>query len=141
MTIDYEKEFTSAGSTIPILPHLLSRLSDHSSTSFAIGKRNFFQHNHSEHFFATVVQSKHLLQIYRDVIVWLLKREIIIVLHLHVRIVATREVKQRVKMAKEKVDDMDEEKRYERNGLGGEDRMTGGRVFFSEIASLCTQKT
>ena len=38
------------------------------------------------HFFATVVKSKDLIPLYKDVVVWMLRRDLLVVLHLHIRI-------------------------------------------------------
>ena len=48
------------------------------------------------HFFASVVGSKEFIPMYHDVILWMLKREMIVALHLRVRLVATSELKARV---------------------------------------------
>lgn len=53
------------------------------------------------HFFATVVRAKDLLPLYRDVVLWLLKRDLLVTLHLRVRVVATPDVKLRVRRARE----------------------------------------
>lgn len=49
------------------------------------------------HFFASVVEKKVNIPLYHDVVVWMLKRELLVTLHLRVRVVATGELKQRVK--------------------------------------------
>ena len=49
------------------------------------------------HFFASVVQSKEFIPMYHDVVLWMLKRGILVALHLRIRLVATSELKARVK--------------------------------------------
>lgn len=51
------------------------------------------------HFFASVVKSKEkeLIRMYHDVVLWMLKRNMLITLHLRIRVVATVELKRRVK--------------------------------------------
>jgi len=54
------------------------------------------------HFFASVMNSKkELIPVYHDVVLWLLKRDLLITLHLRIRVVATRELKIRVKTARD----------------------------------------
>jgi len=53
------------------------------------------------HFFASVVKSKVLIPMYHDVVLWMLKRDMLVPLHLRIRIVATRELKLRVKAARD----------------------------------------
>ena len=50
------------------------------------------------HFFATVVGSKEKISLYHEVVVWMLKRDLLITLHLHIRVVATADLKLRVRM-------------------------------------------
>jgi hypothetical protein len=49
------------------------------------------------HFFASVVRSKESIPMYHDVILWMLKRDMVVALHLRVRLVATSDLKARVK--------------------------------------------
>ncbi|KAJ7903700.1 hypothetical protein B0H14DRAFT_2666007 [Mycena olivaceomarginata] len=59
-----------------------------------------FGHSGSDtHFFASVVQSKEAIPLYHEVVLWMLKRDMLITLHLHIRIVATVRLKERVKFA------------------------------------------
>ena len=52
--------------------------------------------NAAQHFYATVVQSnKALLPLFQNVVAWMLKRDLLVTLHLHVRVVASVEVKKR----------------------------------------------
>ena len=52
--------------------------------------------NAAQHFYATVVQSnKSLLPLFHNVVAWMLKRDLLVTLHLHVRVVASVEVKKR----------------------------------------------
>lgn len=54
------------------------------------------------HFFATVVQSKDLISLYHEVVLWMLKRDLLITLHLHVRVVTTTELKVHVRQTHER---------------------------------------
>lgn len=49
------------------------------------------------HFFASVVRSKEFIPMYHEIILWMLKRDIVVPLHLRVRLVATSDLKARVK--------------------------------------------
>jgi len=52
--------------------------------------------NAAQHFYATVVQSnKSLLPLFHNVVVWMLKRDLLVTLHLHVRVAASVEVKKK----------------------------------------------
>ena len=52
--------------------------------------------NAAQHFYATVVQSnKSLIPLFREVVAWMLKRDLLVTLHLHVRVVASVEVKKK----------------------------------------------
>jgi hypothetical protein len=53
------------------------------------------------HFFATVVVSKDLIHVYQDVVLWMLKRDLLITLHLRIRVVATADLKQRVRRSRD----------------------------------------
>ncbi|KAF9067964.1 nitrogen permease regulator of amino acid transport activity 3-domain-containing protein [Rhodocollybia butyracea] len=94
LTANFEKAFRTGSSSAishsaaspPLsLPEILSTI----STSSAKHSGN--------HFFASVVQSKELIPLYHEVISWMLKFDLLIVLHLRIRIVATPEVKSLVK--------------------------------------------
>jgi len=52
----------------------------------------------ANHFYGTVVGSKERIPLYHNVVVWMLKRDLLITLHLRIRIVATEELKHRVRM-------------------------------------------
>lgn len=54
------------------------------------------------HFFATVVQSKEYIPLYHEVVLWMLKRDLLITLHLHIRVVTTAELKLRVRQVHER---------------------------------------
>ncbi|EIN09994.1 hypothetical protein PUNSTDRAFT_120231 [Punctularia strigosozonata HHB-11173 SS5] len=49
------------------------------------------------HFFATVVRDKHLIPLYQRVVEWMLKKDLLVGLHLRIRIVATTDLKIRVR--------------------------------------------
>lgn len=55
------------------------------------------------HFFATVVQSNDLIPLYHEVVLWMLKRDLLITLHLHIRVVTTAELKLRVRQMHERM--------------------------------------
>ncbi|KAG7440351.1 uncharacterized protein BT62DRAFT_938166 [Guyanagaster necrorhizus] len=76
---EFEREF--AQQPVSSLPEILSAISTSSGTQF----------------FDVVVQSKALIPSYQSVISWMLQRDLLVTLHLRVRIVATKELKLRVK--------------------------------------------
>ncbi|KII89860.1 hypothetical protein PLICRDRAFT_40032 [Plicaturopsis crispa FD-325 SS-3] len=82
------EEFAEAFShaSIMSLPELLSAISKQSDT----------------HFFEAVVHDKRLIPLYRDVVLWMLKRDLLITLRLRIRVVATAELKERVSTARER---------------------------------------
>lgn len=86
LTADFEKQFSHP--SISSLPEILSTLSTSSSKQ-------------DSHFFASVVRSKDLIPLYHDVVLWMLKRDMLITLHLRIRVVATQELKLRVRLAKD----------------------------------------
>ena len=86
LTSDFEKEF--ANSSVPSLPQILSTISASASKQ--------------SDFFSSVVQSKDLIPLYHDVVFWMLKRDMLITLHLRIRVVATRELKMRVRRARDR---------------------------------------
>ena len=51
----------------------------------------------ANHFYATVVHSKDLVTLYLSVVLWMLKRDLLIRLHLRIRIIATEELKKHVR--------------------------------------------
>ncbi|KAI0749756.1 nitrogen permease regulator of amino acid transport activity 3-domain-containing protein [Daedaleopsis nitida] len=75
--------FAQAG--VPPLPKLLVTISTATHTQPA------------NHFYATVVRSKELIPLYFDVVLWMLKHDLLIRLHLRIRIIATPELKKRVR--------------------------------------------
>ncbi|KDQ56990.1 hypothetical protein JAAARDRAFT_131616 [Jaapia argillacea MUCL 33604] len=87
LTQQFELAFSN--SPVPPLPRVLSAI------SAANGKQV------DNHFFATVVRSRDLIPIYHDVVEWMLKRDLLITLHLRIRIVATSDVKQRARLLRE----------------------------------------
>ncbi|KAG2018149.1 hypothetical protein CC2G_007599 [Coprinopsis cinerea AmutBmut pab1-1] len=98
---------------IPSLPRILAAI------SYSLAQQS------NNHFFAAVVQRKELIPMYHDVVLWMLKRELLITLHLRIRIVVTPEIKQRVwrRRQRELVRKRDRERRRERGkgvfGRGG----------------------
>lgn len=75
---------------VPPLPSLLATISAASSKQT------------DNHFFAAVVRSKEHIPLYHDVVLWMLKHDLLYNLHLHVRIVATSELKVHVREAHER---------------------------------------
>lgn len=75
---------------VPPLPSLLATISAASSKQS------------DNHFFAAVVRSKEHIALYHDVVLWMLKHDLLCTLHLHVRIIATSELKVRVREAHER---------------------------------------
>lgn len=55
------------------------------------------------HFYACFVKSKELIPTFQDVVTWMLKRDLLIPLHLRVRIVAPPDLKLRVQLQREKI--------------------------------------
>lgn len=54
--------------------------------------------NQPTHFFGTVVRNKAFVPLYLEVVNWLLERDMLVTMHLRVRIVASKELKARVRM-------------------------------------------
>ncbi|KAE9397770.1 hypothetical protein BT96DRAFT_966131 [Gymnopus androsaceus JB14] len=92
LTTEFEKAFPPALtiSSHPLHPLSLPEILSTISTSSA-------KETGGNHFFASVVQAKELIPLYHQVIIWMLKRDMLIVLHLRIRIVATPDVKRLVK--------------------------------------------
>ncbi|KAI0368797.1 hypothetical protein BV20DRAFT_1053766 [Pilatotrama ljubarskyi] len=84
-TLSAEFSRTFADVDVPPLPKLLAMIST------ATHKQS------PNHFYATVVGSKDLVSVYLDVVLWMLKRDLLIRLHLRIRIVATVELKKHVR--------------------------------------------
>ncbi|KAJ7274544.1 nitrogen permease regulator of amino acid transport activity 3-domain-containing protein [Mycena haematopus] len=85
LTTEFNQQFGQSG--VPPLPRLLSTISTSSSKQS------------DTHFFASVVQTKDAIPLYQDVVLWMLKRDMLITLHIHIRVVATVRLKERVKLA------------------------------------------
>ncbi|KAJ6607399.1 nitrogen permease regulator of amino acid transport activity 3-domain-containing protein [Mycena sp. CBHHK59/15] len=86
LTAEFDKKFSASG--VSSLPQLLSAISTSSSKQS------------DTHFFASVVHKKEAIPLYHDVVLWMLKRDMLITLHLRIRIMATMKIKDRVKFAK-----------------------------------------
>ncbi|GJE96270.1 nitrogen permease regulator of amino acid transport activity 3-domain-containing protein [Phanerochaete sordida] len=84
---DLSAEFSRAFShpSIPPLPKLLSQIST----------------NSNNHFYGAVVGNRDMVPAYHDVVLWLLKRDLLVPLHLRVRIVATSALKEKVRVKRE----------------------------------------
>ncbi|KAF8640295.1 hypothetical protein AX16_010190 [Volvariella volvacea WC 439] len=88
LTEEFDQQFSPHG--VPPLPKILATIAT------SISKQT------DNHFFASVVQSKkENIPIYQDVILWMLKRDLLITLHLRIRIVVTRDIKIRVRVARD----------------------------------------
>lgn len=87
LIVDFKRDFPQP--TVMSLPKILSTIS--TSTS----------RQSDNHFFAAVVVSKDLINLYHEVVLWMLKRDLLITLHLRIRVVATADLKLRVKMARD----------------------------------------
>lgn len=83
LTSEFQEAF-SHPSIVP-LPRILATISTSTSKQT------------DNHFFASVVQSKEFIPMYHDVVLWMLKRDMLVALHLRIRLVATAELKARVK--------------------------------------------
>jgi len=83
LTSEFQEAFSHP--SIPPLPRILA------TVSISMSKQT------DNHFFASVVQSKEFIPMYHDVILWMLKRDMLVALHLRIRLVATSELKARVK--------------------------------------------
>ncbi|OAX37621.1 hypothetical protein K503DRAFT_693059 [Rhizopogon vinicolor AM-OR11-026] len=88
LAVEFKRDFQQP--SIPPLPTLLATISNSNSKQT------------DNHFFATVVQSKDLIPLYHDVVLWMLKRDLLITLHLHIRVVTTAELKLRVRQVHER---------------------------------------
>lgn len=87
LTKEFERDFPY--NAVSPLPTILSIVS--TST-----------HKQSDnHFFAAVVKSKDLIPLYQDVVIWMLKRDLLVTLHLRVRVVAIPELKDRVRVERD----------------------------------------
>ncbi|TFK79721.1 hypothetical protein K466DRAFT_505111 [Polyporus arcularius HHB13444] len=84
-TLSEEFARTFAQTGVPPLPKLLAVISTATHQQLA------------NHFYATVVGSKELIPLYLDVVLWMLKRDLLIRLHLRIRIIATVDLKKRVR--------------------------------------------
>ncbi|KIP08241.1 hypothetical protein PHLGIDRAFT_104650 [Phlebiopsis gigantea 11061_1 CR5-6] len=83
LSAEFSQAFTHP--SIPPLPKILSQISTSNGT----------------HFYGAVVRTKDMLAAYHDVVVWLLKRDLLVALHLRVRIVATAALKEKVRVRRE----------------------------------------
>ncbi|KAJ2926149.1 hypothetical protein H1R20_g10945, partial [Candolleomyces eurysporus] len=84
---------------------------------------------HDNHFFASVVRDKELIPMYHDVVVWMLKRDLLVTLHLRIRVVATRELKVRVWEEREHRKLMKQSRNEERKRR----KRRGGKMEFDEF--------
>ncbi|KAF5382194.1 hypothetical protein D9615_004258 [Tricholomella constricta] len=88
LTVEFATQFDHP--SVPSLPVILANISS------SLSKQT------DNHFFASVVQDKDLIPMYHDIVLWLLKRDMLITLHLRIRVVATRPLKVHVRIEREK---------------------------------------
>lgn len=89
LTAEFSKDFDHPA--IPPLPRILSLISS------SMSKQT------ENHFYACFVKSKELIGPFHDVVIWMLKRDLLITLHLRVRVVATPDLKLRVQLHRERI--------------------------------------
>ncbi|KAG6833366.1 hypothetical protein H0H87_007983 [Tephrocybe sp. NHM501043] len=86
LSAEFDSQFNTT--SVPSLPVILTKISS------SVSKQT------DNHFFASVVQNKDLIPIYHDVVLWMLKRDLLVTLHLRIRVVATLRLKKRVSYAR-----------------------------------------
>lgn len=100
------------------LPRLLSQI-----TSSSSGQQS------QKHFYASVVRSEELIPIFTEVVIWLLKKDLLVTLHLRIRVVVTPELKvvvrEEMKKRREKKSERDKEREKEKEGGKEEDTLSG----------------
>ncbi|KAI0635609.1 nitrogen permease regulator of amino acid transport activity 3-domain-containing protein [Trametes polyzona] len=106
LSADFARTF--ANKDVPPLPKLLAMISTATHKQTA------------NHFFATVVGQKEHIQVYTEVVLWMLKRDLLIRLHLRIRIIATEQLKKRVR-------EQWEERRARRRSRSRARSIAGGR--------------
>ncbi|KAL0954836.1 hypothetical protein HGRIS_003780 [Hohenbuehelia grisea] len=87
LTIEFSEQFPFPD--IPSLPQILAAI------SCAASKQT------DNHFFASVVGTKELIPTFHDVLIWMLKRDLLVALHLRIRVIATADLKARAKARRE----------------------------------------
>ncbi|KAI0767975.1 nitrogen permease regulator of amino acid transport activity 3-domain-containing protein [Irpex lacteus] len=85
LTAEFVRTFNHP--SLPPFPKLLSQISTSTSTS--------------AHFYGAVVRSREMLSLYHEVVLWMLKRDLLITLHLRIRVFATPVLKEKVRMRRE----------------------------------------
>jgi len=88
LAAEFSKDFNHPA--IPPLPRILAIISS------SMSKRT------ENHFYACFVKTKELIATFQDVIIWLLKRDLLITLHLRVRVVVPPDLKIRVRLRRER---------------------------------------
>ena len=88
LAAEFSKDFNHQA--IPPLPRILATISS------SMSKRT------ENHFYACFVKTKELIATFQDVIIWLLKRDLLITLHLRVRVVVPPDLKIRVRLRHER---------------------------------------
>jgi len=88
LAAEFSKDFNHPA--IPPLPRILATISS------SMSKRT------ENHFYACFVKTKELITTFQDVIIWMLKRDLLITLHLRVRVVVPPDLKIRVRLRRER---------------------------------------
>lgn len=102
LTADFAKTFA----TLPPLAVIFSRLS-----------------SSPDNFFETVVKSKENIALYQNVIIWLLKRDLLVMLHMRFRLIATPPLKQLVAAKRRETRTArDHQRAYQQQMMGGRRR-------------------
>ena len=85
---EFSKDFNHPA--VPPLPRILATISS------SMSKQT------ENHFYACFVKTKELIATFQDVIIWLLKRDLLVALHLRVRVVVPPDLKVRVRLQRER---------------------------------------
>ncbi|KAF8525938.1 nitrogen permease regulator of amino acid transport activity 3-domain-containing protein [Hysterangium stoloniferum] len=97
LSIQFARDFP----TLPALPVIFSRLSAS-----------------PDNFFETVVRSKEHIPIYKNVIIWLLKRDLLVMMHMRFRLIATPTLKKLVALHRQASREAREHRRVYQNERG-----------------------
>ncbi|KAF5359639.1 hypothetical protein D9756_003129 [Leucocoprinus leucothites] len=89
LTAEFANDFNHPA--IPSLPRILAVISS------SMSKQT------ENHFYACFVKTKELITVFQDVVIWLLKRDLLVALHLRVRVVAPPDLKLRVQLQRERL--------------------------------------
>ncbi|KXN88494.1 Nitrogen permease regulator 3 [Leucoagaricus sp. SymC.cos] len=89
LTSEFVRDFNHPA--IPPLPRILATISS------SMSKQT------ESHFYACLVKTKELISTFYDVVIWMLKRDLLVTLHLRVRVVAPPNLKLHVQLQRERV--------------------------------------